>query len=200
MPLAPGDFRAQCLTIRESGAQYVYMGNLGGSVVSLLNSCDTAGVEATYMGNPWAGDYLTVKASEAKGIVFPTSTPFYGADVPGMALVEEIVANGGGLAGERPTHHYIRGVCSAYYMVEAMAMAAEKGEVTGLAVRDAMYERQDWVPAGLEGVCLPSTWSKDDHRGLMTIAIQRGSFVDGEVVIEEIAQVDLERRPDWLGR
>ena len=55
-----GDFKAQCLTIKESGAHYVYMGNLGGSVVSLIKSCDTVGVEAEYMGNVWAGDYLTI--------------------------------------------------------------------------------------------------------------------------------------------
>jgi hypothetical protein len=34
IPLKPGDFKAQCLTIKESGANYVFVGNLGGSVVS----------------------------------------------------------------------------------------------------------------------------------------------------------------------
>jgi branched-chain amino acid transport system substrate-binding protein len=200
VPLAPGDFKAQCLTIKESGAQYVFMGNLGGSVVSLLKSCATVGVEATYMGNPWAGDELTIQAAEAKNLIFPSSTPFYGQDVPGMALVKKIVEGGAGIAGPKPTHHYIRGVCSAFYMKEAMETAKASGGLTGENIRNAFYKKKDWVPAGLEGVCLPSTWTPEDHRGLTTVAINRGSFVGGEAKIERVAEETLERRPEWLGQ
>ena len=200
VPLAPGDFKAQCLTIKDTGAQYVYMGNLGGSVVSLIKSCNTVGVEATYMGNPWAGDYQTVEAAEAQNLIFPTSTPFYGADVPGMALVKTILENGGGQVGDRPTHHYLRGVCAAYYMKEAMEWAKANGGITGKGIRDGMYQKSEWVPEGLEGVCLPSTWTPEDHRGLMTVAINSGSMTDGKAEIEEIEEIDLPRRDDWLGQ
>jgi len=200
VPMAPGDFKAQCLTIKESGANYVYMGNLGGSVVSLMKSCTTVGVQATYMGNPWAGDYLTVEGAEAQGLVFPSATPFYGADVPGMALVKKIAQNGAGLVGDRPTHHYIRGVCSAYYMKEAMDWAKANGGLTGKNIRDGMYQRKDWVPAGLEGVCTPSTWTNEDHRGLTQVTINSGSMKDGKAMIEKIATIDLPRRDDWLGQ
>lgn len=199
VPLAPGDFKAQCLTIKESGAQYVYMGNLGGSVVSLLKSCSTVGVEAAYMGNPWAGDYLTIEAAEAE-IIFPSSTPFYGQDVPGMATVEAIVANGDGMGDKKVTHHYIRGICTAFLMKEAMEWAKSNGGLTGENIRNGFYQKEDWVPAGLDGVCLPSTWTDTDHRGLMTVAINRGNVVDGEVQIERIAETVLPRRDEWLGR
>ncbi|MCQ0986904.1 ABC transporter substrate-binding protein [Jiella marina] len=200
VPLAPGDFKAQCLTIKDSGAQYVYMGNLGGSVVSMIKSCNTVGVEATYMGNPWAGDYQTVEAAEAQNLIFPSSTPFYGAEVPGMELVRTILENGGGQVGERPTHHYIRGVCSAYYMKEAMEWAKANGGITGKNIRDGMYQKSDWVPEGLEGVCSPSTWTPEDHRGLLKVTINSGSFTDGKAVIEEIAEIDVPRRDEWLGQ
>ena len=200
VPLAPGDFKAQCLTIKDSGAQYVYMGNLGGSVVSMIKSCNTVGVEATYMGNPWAGDYQTVEAAEAQNLIFPSSTPFYGADVPGMALVKKILENGGGQVGDRPTHHYLRGICSAYYMKEAMQWAKANGGITGKNIRDGMYQKTDWVPKGLEGVCSPSTWTPEDHRGLLRVAINSGSFTDGKAVIEEIAEIDVPRREEWLGQ
>ena len=200
VPLAPGDFKAQCLTIKDTGAQYVYMGNLGGSVVSLIKSCNTVGVEATYMGNPWAGDYQTVEAAEAQNLIFPTSTPFYGADVPGMELVKTILENGGGQVGDRPTHHYLRGVCAAYYMKEAMEWAKANGGITGKGIRDGMYQKSEWVPEGLEGVCLPSTWTPEDHRGLMTVAINSGSMTDGKAEIKEIAEIHLPRRDDWLGQ
>jgi len=200
VPLKPGDFKAQCLTIKESGAQYVFMGNLGGSIVSLLKSCGTVGVKANYMGNVWAGDYKTVESSEAEKIIFPSSTPFYGQDVPGMKTVEAILKGGSGEAGEKPTHHYIRGICSAFYMKEAMDWAKANGGITGANIKKGMYAKKDWVPAGLEGVCLPSSWSEKDHRGLMTVAINQGSFDNGKVMIERIAESTLPRREDWLGQ
>lgn len=200
VPLAPGDFKAQCLTIKETGAQYVYMGNLGGSVVSLLKSCATVGVKTTYMGNPWAGDYLTIEATQATGLIFPSSTPFYGQDVPGMALVKNIFESGQGIGDQKPTHHYIRGVCAAYYMKEAMEWAKANGGLTGENIRNGFYQKADWVPAGLEGVCLPSTWTQEDHRGLLTVAVNRGSFENGKVKIERVAETTLPRRDDWLGQ
>lgn len=199
VPLKPGDFKAQCLTIKEGGAQYVYVGNLGGSVVSLLKSCGTVGVDATYMGNPWAGDYLTIEAAEAESFIFPSSTPFYGADVPGMATVEAIIEGGAGMGDRKVTHHYIRGICTAFYMKEAMEHAKANGGITGENIRNGMYAKADWVPAGLEGVCTPSTWTAEDHRGTMTVTINEGSFKDGEVTIKKLADTTLERRDDWLG-
>ncbi len=200
VPMKPGDFKAQCLTIKESNADYVYMGNLGGSVTSLLKSCKTVGVKTKYLGNVWAGDHMTVASAEAESIIFPSSTPFYGQDVPGMALVKEIYAAGDKSLGERPTHHYIRGVCSAFYMKEAMQWAKANGGITGENIKKGMYNKAQWVPAGLEGVCSPSTWTDKDHRGVVTVAINNGSYVDGKAVVSNIGSATLERRADWLGR
>ncbi|MEL6752065.1 MAG: ABC transporter substrate-binding protein, partial [Pseudomonadota bacterium] len=199
VPLKPGDFKAQCLTIKETGAHYVYMGNLGGSVVSLLKSCGTVGVEATYMGNPWAGDYLTVEASQGE-IIFPSSSAFFGQDVPGMETVKAVIANGDGMGDKQVTHHYIRGICTVFFMKEAMEWAKANGGITGENIKKGMYQKSDWVPAGMEGVCLPSTWTAEDHRGLMTVAINRGTFVDGKAKIERVTETTLPRRDDWLGQ
>jgi len=175
------------------------MGNLGGSVVSMLKSCDTVGVETNYMGNVWAGDYKTLDASQSSGFVFPSSTPFYGQDVPGMAKVQAIFEAANPGSETKPTHHYIRGICSAYYMKEAMDWAKANGGITGANIKKAMYQKSDWVPAGLEGVCSPSSWSDKDHRGLMTVNINRGAIVDGKAQIDFVTATTLERRADWLG-
>ncbi|WP_020593933.1 ABC transporter substrate-binding protein [Kiloniella laminariae] len=199
VPLGPGDFKAQCLTIKESGANYAYIGNLGGSVISLLKSCNTVGADVTYMGNIWAGDYLTIEAAEAKDYVFPTATPFWDAYAPGMDLVYKIADMSGFSKDAKPTHHYIRGVCSAFYMKEAMEWAKANGGLTGANIKQGMYAKKDWVPAGLDGVCLPSNWSAEDHRGSTVVSINKGSFEDGGVNIERIAEMTLPRRDDWVG-
>ena len=64
----------------------------------------------------------------------------------------------------------------------------------------------------LEGVCLPSTWKVDDHRGLMDVPIYKvkvnGATQKMDVeqlmsnkIIELVkeAQITLPRRPEWRG-
>ena len=81
-----------------------------------------------------------------------------------------------------------------------MDWAKANGDLTGKNIRDGMYQRKDWVPAGLEGVCTPSTWTNEDHRGLTQVTINSGSMKDGKAIIEKIATIDLPRRDDWLGQ
>lgn len=199
VPMAPGDFKAQCLSIKETGADYAFVGNLGGSVVSLLASCGTVGTDVTYMANIWGGDYKTIEAANAQNYIFPSASPFWGAEAPGMELVKKIYEAGSMDKSEKPTHHYIRGICSAYYMMGAMKWAKANGGITGENIKQGMYAKADWVPEGLEGVCVPSTWTPEDHRGTTTVSVNRGSAVDGKAQIEKIATVELPRRDDWIG-
>ncbi|MGI9298313.1 MAG: ABC transporter substrate-binding protein [Gammaproteobacteria bacterium] len=194
--MQPGDFKAQCLTIKENGAEYVYVANLGPSVVSLLKSCATVGAGAKFIANIWAGDKLTLQSSgDGAEYYFVAATPFWDDDSPGMRFVKEIAGD-----DEFRTHHYIRGVCSAFYMKEAMEWALENGgELTGPAIKQGMYARQNWTPAGLEGVCIPSTWTAEDHRGTMTVNVYHGINRGGEVIITKASETALPRRDDWLG-
>ena len=97
-------------------------------------------------------------------------------------------------------------------MKEAMEIAIEEGNFTGEGIRNAMYKKKDWVPAGLNGVCLPSTWKDDDHRGLMEVPIYRVKVngPTGKSSIQELTskkvielvkedQMVLPRRPEWRG-
>lgn len=194
--MKPGDFKAQCLTLRENEADYVYVANLGPSVVSLLRSCAAVGTKAKFVANIWAGDKLTLEAAgDGAEYYFVAATPFWNSDASGMALVKKIAGD-----DEFRTHHYMRGVCSAFYMKEAMEWALEnKGEVTGAGIKEGMYARKDWVPEGLEGVCLPSTWTSTDHRGTMTVNVYHGVNNGGSVVISKVGETTLPRRKDWLG-
>ncbi|MCB4822846.1 ABC transporter substrate-binding protein [Roseicella aerolata] len=214
--LTPGDYTAQCLTLRNQGANYAYLGNTAGSNISVLRACQTAGVNVQFMGNVWGMDENAMKAAgaAANGVVFPVRTQaVWGQQAPGMANVQAVsrVSDQSGNA-YRPVH-YLAGICSAMLVAEAMETAAANGgQVSGERVRDGFYARQNWVPKGFEGVCAPSTFTKDDHRGTLAVSIYRarvsgdtsqGSVGElmqaGTMRLEPVKTVTLDRRADWLG-
>ncbi len=199
--MKPGDFKAQCLSLKSIGTDYGYLGNLGGSIMSLVKSCNTVGAEIQFMSNIWGGDRGVFEATGEgiKDYIFPTMTPFWHDDVPGMALVREISTLSDPSGEEIRPHHYIRGVCSAYYMKEAMEWAKANGGITGENIKKGMYARQDWVPAGLEGVCLAANWQEKDHRGVNQVNIYKGNYNDGDIQIEQVSQATIERRAEWIG-
>jgi len=214
--LTPGDYTAQCLTLRNAGANYAYLGNTAGSNISVLRACQTAGVQVQFLGNVWGMDENAMKAAgvAANGVVFPVRTGVtWGGDAPGMAAVREISRGGASAAAEYRPVHYLAGVCSAMLMVEAMqTAAADGGQVTGDRIREGFYARRDWVPQGFEGVCNPSNFSAEDHRGQMNVALFRsvvtGDTTQGSVAelmragtmrLEPVTTITLERRQDWLG-
>lgn len=214
--LTPGDYTAQCLTLRQQGAHYAYLGNTAGSNISVLRACQTAGVQVQFLGNVWGMDENAMKAAgtAANGVVFPVRTgAVWGQQAPGMAQVQAIsrVSDASGTA-YRPVH-YLAGICSAMLMVEAMEHAArDGGQVSGERIREGFYARNNWVPRGFEGVCNPSNFAPDDHRGTLRVALYRsvvsGNTAQGTVGelmaagtmrLEPVQVIELERRRDWLG-
>jgi branched-chain amino acid transport system substrate-binding protein len=214
--LTPGDYTAQCLTLRNQGANYAYLGNTAGSNISVLRACHTVGVQVQFLGNVWGMDENAMKAAgtAADGVVFPVRTEaVWGGTGPGMDTIRAIsrVSDNSGNA-YRPVH-YLAGACAAVLMVEAMETAAANGgQVTGERIRDGFYARQNWVPNGFQGVCVPSTFTAQDHRGTMRVALYRarvtGNTAQGSVQelmaagtmsLQQVATIELPRRADWLG-
>ena len=200
--LKPGDFKAQCLSLKESGADYAYLANTAGSTISLLKSCETVSTKTQFMGNIWGMDEAGLKAAgeSANGMVWVVAAATWKDDVPGMKLVREISKLSDPSGKEDRPVHYIRGICSAYYMKEAMDIAASlPGGVTGPNIKQAMYKKSHWVPAGLDGVCLPSSWKADDHRGSTQVLVYQASVKGDSFAMHKVHSVELPRRPEWLG-
>jgi len=212
--LTPGDYTPQCLSLKQSGANYAYLGNTAGSNISVLKACETAGVKVQFLGNVWGMDENAAKTagSAADGVVFPLRTAVtWTGDAPGMKLMHEIsrMSDAAGSA-YRPVH-YLAGACAALYMSEAIGWAAAHGGATGPKIRDAMYARTNWVPKGAEGVCKPSTWTAEDHRPSLQVDLYqihvKGTTeapVDelmrkGTVTLTRVTTIDLPRKKDWLG-
>ena len=61
-------------------------------------------------------------------------------------------------------------------MRDAMLAADKAGAITGPSIKKALEEMRDHVPAGLEGVCLPTTFTPEDHRGTTTVILYRNDF------------------------
>jgi branched-chain amino acid transport system substrate-binding protein len=212
--LTPGDYTAQCLTLKSSGANYAYLGNTAGSNISVLKACKTAGVDVQFLGNVWGMDENAAKAAgdAANGVVFPLRTAaIWNGNAPGMATLREIskLSDPTG-AAYRPVH-YVAAVCTALYLKEAMDWAAKNGGVTGPNVKKGFYQKKDWVPAGMDGVCVPSTWTETDHRSTLTVNLYRMKvsgatdaplpdlIKSGTIALEKVTSTELPRKSEWQG-
>ena len=212
--LTPGDYSAQCLSLKSSGANYAYLGNTAASNISVLKACKTAGVDVQFLGNVWGMDENAAKTAgdAANGVIFPLRTAVsWGGDAPGMKTLMEIskISDAAGTA-YRPVH-YLPAVCAALYLKEAMDWAGKNGGVTGPNVKKGFYQKTNWVPAGMEGVCNPSTWSEADHRSTLTVSLYRtkvsgatdaplGDLMkNGTIKLEKVTTIELPRKPEWRG-
>jgi len=108
--------------------------------------------------------------------------------------------------------HYMRGVCSMFYLKEAMELAGQTGPINGETIKAAMYAIENWVPEGLNGVCLPATWKADDHRGVTKVLVYQASvngdtgsasiselMKAGRISMDQVFEAEIQRRPEWLG-
>ena len=212
--LTPGDYTAQCLTVKNSGANYAYLGNTAGSNISVLKACKTAGTDVQFLGNVWGMDENAAKAAgeAADGVVFPLRTLVsWGGDAPGMKTLMDIskISDAAGTA-YRPVH-YVAAVCAALYLKEAMDWAGKNGGVTGPNVKKGFYQKTNWVPAGMEGVCKPSTWTEADHRSTLMVSLYRtkvsgttdaalGDLIkNGTIRLDKVTTIELPRKAEWRG-
>ncbi|MBM3556380.1 MAG: branched-chain amino acid ABC transporter substrate-binding protein [Alphaproteobacteria bacterium] len=196
--MRPADFKAQCLTLKESGAHYAYLANNAGPNIALLKSCATVGVEVQLLTNVWGFDDAAMAATGDAGdnIIVPLTVTPWGGNVPGMKRVMEIAANSG---PQSRSPFYVAAVCSMFYIREALEWADKNGGINGDNIKKAMYQKKGWVPAGFEGVCSPATWTQDDHRSVVDVTLFRTKTKGGNAWLP-VETVALGRDAAWLGR
>ena len=165
--LTPGDYKAQCLTLKASGANYAFLGNTAGSNISVLNACETVGVDVQFLGNVWGMDETGMKAAgEARGRRrLGARAAAWGRTRPGMKTVPEISKH------VRPDRQRPIGRCTTS-PASASVLLHERSDRMGCQERQAQrrehqegaLQTKDWVPAGIEGVCIPRPGPTTDHR------------------------------------
>lgn len=199
--LSPSDFSAQCQTLKQSGANFAFLANTSESNVALVKACAAEGISTQFLTNiyGWDQDAAKQAGDAGNGIVRAVSVAPWGSDVPGMKLVREVSKVSDPSGNEYRSTHYIRGVCSGFLMRDAMVAADKMGGITGANIKQAFEQMRDHVPAGLDGVCLPSTWTPNDHRGTTTVMLYRNDYNYGNVTLQKVYQTTIPLRPDWLG-
>jgi branched-chain amino acid transport system substrate-binding protein len=199
--LTPSDFSAQCETLRQAGANFAFLANTAESNVRLLKDCAKLGVATQFMTNIYGWDEDAGKAAgdAGNGLIWVVSVARWGDDVPGMKTVRAVSKESDPSGNEARPVHYIRGVCSAFLMRDAMKAAADMGGVTGPNIKKAFEQMNDHVPPGLDGVCLPTTWTASDHRGTTTVMLYRNDYNYGTVTQTRVYTTPIPRRPEWLG-
>ena len=212
--MVPEDYSRQCLTLRDLDPDYVFLANLDKSVSELLRQCDAYDIDSQFMANIFGFDETVMQSAglAADGVVWVMGASAWNDPVPGMYTVKEISKMSDPLGSKYRSVHYVRGVCSMFYLKEAMEVAEAGGNLAGQAIKQAMYEKTDWVPKSLEGVCLPATWTESDHRGVAKVLIYQASvnastdnrliddlFDDQTFKMEPVFEASIERKPEWLG-
>ena len=212
--LAGGDFKAQCLALQSSGANYAFLANTTGANIALLRSCATVGVNVQFMANIWGMDEAGMKAAgkAADGLVQVLGQAQWGSDVPGMKVFRAI-SNMSDPTGKayRPLP-YATGACHVLVLAEAMKIADKAGKLNGPGIKEALENMKDFVPFGTDGMCAAATWTPTDHRSVDKVTVGRakvggeteqgevGDLVDkGVIKYETLATIKVERKPNWQG-
>ena len=212
--LIPEDFSRQCETLKQRKINYAFLANLDKSVSSLLQQCADRAVATQFMANVWGFDENVMREAgdAANGVVWVMGATHWNSSHPGMYTVRQISMMSDPEQSKYRSVHYIRGVCSMFYLKEAIEIAAQRGSISGATIKAAMYEKANWVPLGLEGVCRPASWSQDDHRGVTEVLIYRANvsnadtarsledlFLEQKLSMTHVFTANIPRRPDWLG-
>ncbi len=212
--LAGGDFKAQCLALQSSGANYAFLANTTGANIALLRSCATVGVNVQFMANVWGMDESGMKAvgKGVNNLVWVLGQAQWGSDVPGMKVMREI-SNMSDTTGKayRPLP-YALGACQVMFLAEAMKIADKAGKLNGPGIKEALEGMKGFVPYGATGMCAAATWTSTDHRAVDTVTLGRakiggetevGEVADlvekGVIKIEKAGDVKVERKPNWQG-
>jgi branched-chain amino acid transport system substrate-binding protein len=185
-----GDMDATSQLLRMKGVQpdFIWVGGTISSTAVILKDAQKTGVDAKFITNIWGSDeqLLELAGSAVNGHYGLQTAVIYGADVPGMKVIEEITE------GKPQMTHYIRGFASMYVMAEALRIAAEQGPLTGPSIKAAAETLRDFDPMGLTP---PVSFYPDDHRPFTSVYIYELSE-DG---MKLAAEQNLERKAEWFG-
>jgi branched-chain amino acid transport system substrate-binding protein len=160
MPAEATDFVPQLQRAKGQGAEYVVIQNVSSPAAQLAKNIESQGLDMKVVCLNWCGDELFVDLAgeAANGAV--AVMPFGPVTVEAEGL-EQPRQQAGDL--ETKGVHYVQGWYTMALMAEGIKRAAESGEVTGDALKQALEE----LPAfETGGVSAPIDFSAESHAGM----------------------------------
>lgn len=183
------DSTPQLLAIKDKQPDFVWVGGTTSSTAVILKDAKKLGLKTTFLTNIWGVDENIFKLAgdAAEGVYTLQTAAVYGADVPGMKVIQKVTNN------EPQMTHYTRGFASMLVMAEGVKRAAEKGKVDGPALKAALETLRDFDPMGLTP---PISFFPDDHRPFMSVMVYK--VEGGKFVLK--GTPSLPRKAEWLGK
>ncbi|MBG0776073.1 MAG: ABC transporter substrate-binding protein [Desulfovibrionaceae bacterium] len=183
------DATTQMLALLKAKPDFCWIGGTTPSTAVIMKDAVKVGLKTVFFTNIWGCDENIFKLAgdAADGNVSLQAAAAYGDDVPGMQVIKKVTN------GEPQMTHYTRGFVSMLVMAEGMRIAAQKGELTGPAVKAALETLRDYDPMGLAPAI---SIFPDDHRPNMGVFLYR--LEKGRMVF--LKAQNLERKKEWLGK
>ncbi|MDD3311703.1 ABC transporter substrate-binding protein [Pseudodesulfovibrio sp.] len=183
------DATTELLPLKEKAPDFCWIGGTTPSTSVILKSAKNIGMNTVFFTDIWGTDETLPQLAgpAADGSFSNQSASVYGADAPGMKVIEQLTEN------KPQMTHFTRGFVSILVMAEGMKRAAAKGPIAGESLKAALETLRDFDPMGLAPLI---SYFPEDHRPNMAVFLY--TIQDGKLtfVKEEV----LERRADWLGK
>lgn len=183
------DANPAIIRLKELAPDFTWIGGTTKSTAAICKAAKANGFTTTFFVNIWGcdEDLIRLAGDAAEGVYSNQAAAAYGADVPGMKIIEKYTE------GKPQVTHFMRGFTSMLVMAEGLKIAEAKGELTGESLKAALETLTDFDPMGLTPKI---SYAGADHRPNMGIFLYQ---VKGGT-LNFVEEVNLERRDDWLGK
>jgi branched-chain amino acid transport system substrate-binding protein len=163
MPGGATDFTAELTQVQEAGIEYLLIQNVPSPAATLVKNIADFGLDVQVVCLNWCTDELfaSLTGDAGEGVLGTSPFAFPGSGAAGLEEMDAYLkANGSSL--EEKGIRYVQGWLTMKTMTAGIEKAAEAGEVTGSAVKEAL-ESMSNIDTG--GVTQPLSFSSSDHAG-----------------------------------
>ncbi|MGZ5413426.1 MAG: ABC transporter substrate-binding protein, partial [Solirubrobacterales bacterium] len=164
MPAEATDYVPQLRRAQAQGAKFVVIQNVSTPAAQLAKNIAEQGLDMKIVCLNWCGDELFVdlagKAAEGTVGVMPFGPAT--VEAKGLAQPRDFLSKSGGSLDKQGVH-YVQGWYTMGVMAEGIKRAADKGEVTGESIKQAL-EAMEAFDTG--GISAPVDFTAESHAGM----------------------------------
>jgi len=163
------DYTAELTRIVESGVRWVVFQNTSAPAALAVKNARDLGADLRFACLNWCTNevFVELAGEAAEGVVGSVIYAPPGDDVVGLEAAESFLAARGSSLADKGLL-YGQGWWTMALMLEGVRRAAEQGETSGEAIKDALETLRQFSTGG---VTAPVTFTPTDHRGVKGMRI-----------------------------